>query len=151
MRALCHSRRYFIWGRDTVIASRLESSGTPGFIHVSEAAAKLLYWQGFELTSSDPMRCDAERCVAETHSKTPRDTTSSVTMPVSQSEAERDSRVQLTLLKEMLFHRTQLPFTQQNWESTTPPSPLRQHVCLRSLQVHSRVGHLSPPGPGTSH
>lgn len=41
--------RYFIWGPETVVANKLESSGTAGQIQVSEAVATRLYSEGFRL------------------------------------------------------------------------------------------------------
>ena len=41
--------RYFIWGHDTVLANRLESTGRPGQIQVSEATSQRLHVEGFLL------------------------------------------------------------------------------------------------------
>lgn len=41
--------RYFIWGPETVVANKLESSGKAGQILVSEAVARRLYSEGFLL------------------------------------------------------------------------------------------------------
>lgn len=60
-------RRYFVWGRDSVVANLLESSGVVGQVHVSEAAARLLHAQGFELAprvqATLPPPCATSCCV----------------------------------------------------------------------------------------
>ena len=44
------SRPHFeIWGSETIFAQKLESSGIPGCIHVSEQTAMTLYYEGFVL------------------------------------------------------------------------------------------------------
>ena len=41
--------RYFIWGQDTIVANRMESTGIPGQIQVSEVSARRLHVEGFVL------------------------------------------------------------------------------------------------------
>lgn len=41
--------RYFVWGPETAVAGRLESSGIAGSIQVSAEVASRLYYEGFRL------------------------------------------------------------------------------------------------------